>query len=300
MQNNISLNETYFSFCCTFPAELADLWSWFCFERGGLGVETLAEDSTELTLRIFFSKKPDRGAKKLIECFQREMNVVFEKRIFEESILPVENWQTNWREHFHPVKVGKSLIILPSWKNGIELSGRHPVWIEPGQVFGTGHHLSTTLALEMLEQFLFETDIFPESMLDIGIGSGILAIAACRLGLKKVTGVDIETKTLAEIERNCELNGLSGRIIGQVGQPFLLKKPAPLVVSNMLMNELLGIRQDLIRLTSPGGTLICSGLFGEQKEELRNSLMELGFTYRASLVRENWIAIQFQRLGKQS
>ena len=80
IQNNISLNETYFSFCCTIPAELAELWSWFCFEKGGLGVETLAEDSTEFTLRIFFLKKPERGAKKLFECFQREMNIVFEKQ----------------------------------------------------------------------------------------------------------------------------------------------------------------------------------------------------------------------------
>ena len=185
-------------------------------------------------------------------------------------------------------------------QTGIELSGRHPVWIDPGQGFGTGHHLSTALALEMLEQFLLETDTLPESMLDLGTGSGILAIAACRLGIKKVTGLDIEAEAVAEVERNCELNGLSGRIIGHVGQPSFLKKPAPLVISNMLLSELLDIRLDLIRLTSPGGTLICSGLFGKQEEELRNSLTEMGFVYRASLERENWNSIQFQRFGKES
>ena len=91
------------------------------------------------------------------------------------------------------------------------------MWIDPGQGFKTGHHLSTALALEMLEQFLLETDTLPESMLDLGTGSGILAIAACRLGIKKVTGLDIEAEAVAEVERNCELNGLSGRIIGDVG-----------------------------------------------------------------------------------
>ena len=99
------------------------------------------------------------------------MNAKLEVIIHEEGIHQVENWQANWREHFHPVKVGQSLIILPSWKTGIELSGRHPVWIDPGQGFGTGHHLSTALALEMLEQFLLETDTLPESMLDLGTGS---------------------------------------------------------------------------------------------------------------------------------
>jgi len=112
--------------------------------------------------------------------------------------------------------------------------------------------------------------------------------------------LDIEAEAVAEVERNCELNGLSGRIIGHVGQPTFLKKPAPLVISNMLLSELLDIRLDLIRLTSPGGTLICRGLFGKQEEELRNSLTEMGFVYRASLERENWNSIQFQRFGKES
>ena len=79
-----------------------------------------------------------------------------------------------------------------------------------------------------------------------------------------------------------------------------MKKPAPLVISNMLLSELLYIRLDLIRMSSPGGTLICSGLFGKQEEELRNSLTEMGFVYRASLERENWNSIQFQRFGKES
>ena len=140
--------------------------------------------------------------------------------------------------------------------------------IDPGQGFGTGHHLSTALALEMLEQFLLETYTLPESMLDLGTGYGILAISTCRLGVKKVTSLDIEAEAVAKVERNCELNGLSGRIIGHVGQPsFFLKKSAPLVISNMLLSELLDILLDLIRLSSPGGTLICSGLFGKQEEE---------------------------------
>jgi len=198
------------------------------------------------------------------------------------------------------VKVGKSLIILPAWETGFELDGRHPVWIDPGQGFGTGHHLSTALALEMLEQYLLNTYTLPESMLDIGIGSGILAIAACRLGIQKVRGVDLESEAVAEVERNSELNGLTGRIRAVVGQPSALKKPSPLVISNMLLRELLDVRLDLLRLTSPGGTLICSGLLGEQADELSSSITQLGFEYRSTLERENWRAVQFKRLEKKS
>ena len=152
----------------------------------------------------------------------------------------------------------------------------------------------------MLEQFLLETDTLPESMLDLGTGSGILAIAACRMGIKKVTGLDIEAEAVAKVERNCELNGLSGRIIGHVGQPSFLKKPAPLVISNMLLSELLDIRLGLIRMSSPGGTLICSGLFGKQEEELRNSLTEISFVFRALSDRETEIRFSFNVLVKKA
>ena len=106
-----------------------------------------------------------------------------------------------------------------------------------------------------------ETDTLPGNIHDLGTCSGILAIAACPLAIKKVTGLDIETEAIAEVERNCELNGLSESIFGHVGQPSYLKKLAPLVISNMFLSELLDIRLDLIMVISPGGILICSELF---------------------------------------
>jgi ribosomal protein L11 methyltransferase len=300
MKIDSSIEKTYYEICCTLLFEDEELWSWFCFEKDALGVETIAESPTELTLRIFFQHKPLGGADKLVDDFRNETSPEATIEIRQEGIRPVENWQANWREHFSPVKVGQSLIILPSWETGFKLDGRHPVWIDPGQSFGTGHHLSTALALEMLEQYLLNTDTLPESMLDIGIGSGILAIAACRLGIQKVGGVDIETEAVAEVERNSELNGLSGSVKAVLGQPSSLKKSAPLVISNMLLRELLDVGLDLVRLTSPGGTLICSGLLSEQADELSIALTQLGFEYCSTLDSENWSAVQFKHPVKQS
>jgi len=299
-QIDSSIVQTYFEFCCTLAFEDEELWSWFCFGKGALGLETMAEFPTELTLRIFFQHKPLGGAEKLVDDFRNETASEATIKISEEGIRPFENWQANWREYFRPVKVGQSLIILPSWETGFEFDGRHPVWIDPGQGFGTGHHLSTALALEMLEQYLLNIDTLPERMLDIGIGSGILAIAACRLGIQKVEGVDIETEAVSEVERNSKLNGLSARVKSVVGQPSSLKKSAPLVISNMLLRELLDIRLDLVRLTSPGGTLICSGLLGEQVDELNIAVKQLGFEYCSTLESENWRAVQFKRPVKLS
>ena len=299
-QIDSSIVQTYFEICCTLAFEDEELWSWFCFGKGALGVETMAEFPTELTLRIFFQHKPLGGAEKLVDDFRNETASEATIKISEEGIRPFENWQANWREHFRPVKVGQSLIILPSWETGFEFDGRHPVWIDPGQGFGTGHHLSTALALEMLEQYLLNIDTLPERMLDIGIGSGILAIAACRLGIQKVEGVDIETEAVSEVERNSKLNGLSARVKSVVGQPSSLKKSATLVISNMLLRELLDVRLDLVRLTSPGGALICSGLLGEQVDELNIAVKQLGFEYCSTLESENWRAVQFKRPVKLS
>ena len=93
---------------------------------------------------------------------------------------------------------------------------------------------------------LLNANYKPEIMLDIGIGSGILAIAACRLGIQKVRGVDIETGAVSEVERNSRLNGFNGRIKAMIGTPSFLKKSAPLVISNMLLHELLAVRHDKI------------------------------------------------------
>ena len=300
IQMDSSVEQTYYEISCTLDVEFEELWSWFCFEKDALGVETMAESPTMLTLRIFFKNKPLGGAVKLVDDFHNK--TASEKAIIisEEGFHLVENWQANWRKYFRPVKVGQSLIILPSWEKGFKLGGRHPVWIDPGQGFGTGHHLSTALALEMLEHYLLNTDTIPKKMLDIGIGSGILAIAACRLGIQKVKGVDIDIEAVAEVERNSKLNGLSARIEAVVGQPSSLKKSFPLVITNMLMLELLDIRLDLMRLTSPGGTLICSGLLGEQADELSIAVLQLGFEYCSTLDSENWSAVQFRRPVKQS
>ena len=99
--------------------------------------------------------------------------------------------------------------------------------------------------------------------------------------------MDFETEAFAELERNSELNCQSERINVQAGQPSFLKIPAPIVISNMFLHELQRVRLDLVRLTIPGGTLICSGLLGEQEYDLRNSLAEFGFEFCSSFEREN-------------
>ena len=133
-------------------------------------------------------------------------------------------------------------------------------------------------------------------MLDIGVGSGILSIAACRLGVKEVMGVDIEQKSIEELEKNTRINGLDGRIKAEVGNPSLLKDSVSLIICNMILCELFSIRYDLKRLTNEGGVLICSGILAGQEHELRTEFFQLGFNFCNKLERENWCAIQFKKI----
>ena len=147
----------------------------------------------------------------------------------------------------------------------------------------------------MLEKYLRNLDTNPGSMLDIGIGSGILAIAACRLGVSNVKGVDIDAKTLVEAKKNIKLNGFKGRIESFIGQPSLLNDKVSLVICNMLLTEILSVQIHLNRITSPNGVLICSGILKGQEIELIESFSQMGFCFSSILEKQKWCAISFQK-----
>jgi len=275
------------------PLDTEDLWNWHCFESGALGIETLAEGSAGVEVRVFFGAEGSEALQTLEAGFRSQ----FAQTVEELEILhpPIEDWQANWREHFRPVEVGETLTIAPPWCAEEIPPSRLGILIDPGLGFGTGTHATTVLTLRFIEQHLHSLTEPPPRMLDIGTGSGILSLAALRLGVAQAEGVELLDDAVENAKANAELNGLSGRFRVTCGGADALTQSAPLVVANMILAELRAVLADLVRLTAPGGTLICSGLLAGQLKEWQDELAGHGFHAIADAEQEGWAAVVFQK-----
>ena len=275
---------------------LVDLWTGFCFEQGAEGCEVLQEGPEEQTLKCYLVEPQD--LREWIPRFQAEYpraNGPLE--LLSQKLCPVEDWRQTWHAFFEPQPIGRTLLVVPTWHQDPLPLERQVLWLEPGQAFGTGTHISTRLALETLELVLLQESTLPEALIDVGTGSGILGLAAARLGVPRVWACDNDPVVVPEARRNFALNQLESRFWGVLGTARVLTQPAPLVVSNMLLRELLSAVEDLARLTAPGGTLICSGLLVEQEQTLAAALAEFGLQICATTEADGWSALVFRESG---
>jgi ribosomal protein L11 methyltransferase len=182
------------------------------------------------------------------------------------EIRPVRNedWADGWKQHFGAVRIGQRLVIKPTWE---EFSARPRdvvVNIDPGMAFGTGTHGTTRLCLEALAG-LFEGKYPPEEVLDVGTGSGILAVAAAALGAKRVLACDIDAEACRISAENAALNGVDDRV-EVTGRPLeFLTEGFDLVLANILAEENIRLAPELLNRLRPGGILILSGILLEKE-----------------------------------
>lgn len=216
--------------------------------------------------------------------------------------LDEEDWANDWRKNYPPQWVGEKLCVLPYWLPVDEARGRLPVILDPGLTFGTGAHPSTQMCLAALERHLT-----PGSrVVDLGTGSGVLSIAALRLGARSAVGVDIDPKAEDMVRENGAYNGMTapqllaftGDVAGDSGAlESLLDRGGPfdLALVNIVADVILALIPSLPRLLWPGGTVICSGILDSRLAGVREALQAHGLEVLETEGREEWRCVVARR-----
>ena len=210
------------------------------------------------------------------------------------------NWVDAWKEHYHPIPVGEGLMIIPAWLEP-ETGGRLPIRIDPGMAFGTGTHPTTQLCLALTEAY-FKQNAGSPRVLDIGCGSGILAVAALKLGAAHALGVDIDRLAMDASSQNAALNGVVDGLELGVGSVAEVRRGAfnlqqgELVYANILAPVLVRLLDEgLGELVSPGGWLVLSGILAEQSPEVEAALIPHGLELFERRQSGDWVALAAQK-----
>lgn len=202
------------------------------------------------------------------------------------NVLPEKDWNEIWKKNFTPIDVGDNLTIIPSWLQSE--TNRIPIIIDPGMVFGTGHHETTRTCLSMIEKIARVTS--KRRFLDIGTGTGILAIGASRLGFEQVTAVDIDPLAVDAARRNAVANGLTNIEVLE-GTIQAVSARFDVITANLLVEILTGIAPELSDRLEPGGRAILSGLLIGQEEDVIRAMASSGLTFQEKIIDGKWVSL---------
>ena len=215
-----------------------------------------------------------------------------------ETLVDDEDWANSWKAYYKPIEIGSRLIVCPTWEE-TEAGERIVLKMDPGMVFGTGTHETTRMCLEALEERVKGN----ETVLDIGCGSGILAIAALLLGAKDAVLADIDPVARSVVEENFDVNGVDrsrGKVfIGDVLQEEKLRKSLDgaydIVIANIVADVIIALSPYIQRYLKADGTFLCSGIINEREQDVRAALEKNGFVVEKRMNKENWVAMACKR-----
>ena len=202
-----------------------------------------------------------------------------------------EDWQDEWKKYFHTVNITENIVIKPSWDDYEEEDGEIVVEIDPGLAFGTGTHETTSLCVEFLEKYSKGKN----NLLDVGCGSGILMLIAKKLGVHKVTGIDIDDKVERVVHENFEKNKIEnnykviiGNLVDNISEKY------DLVVSNILVDVLMELLKNIEKTLEDGAVVIFSGILKETEEMFLKETEKYNLKKIDRNEKNNWVSLVFE------
>lgn len=212
------------------------------------------------------------------------------------KIIKDSDWENSWKDYFDVLEIGEKFSIVPTWREYINKYDRYVINIDPGMAFGTGGHETTSLCIKNLEKYVKNDD----SVIDVGTGSGILAIAASYLTTGKIKAIDLDKLAVDIARENFELNKLNNRIITECSS--LLEnenenenEQYDIIVANILAHIIEMMLVDAYKLLSNEGYFITSGIIKDKKDELINEAEKVGFKVVEITTENDWYSIIFKK-----
>ena len=197
------------------------------------------------------------------------------------------DWNENWKKYFHATEIGEKLAIVPSWEKYDNKDNRTILQIDPGAAFGTGTHATTSLCLDMLQSYVDDNT----EMLDIGCGSGILAVASVLLGAKTAVGVDIDAQSVKTAKENAEINSVTDKtefIVGDLAEK--VRGKFSVVCANIVADVVIRLLENVKNYMEADAVLIVSGIIDLRENDVLNAAEKQGFTVIEKRYKDNWCA----------
>ena len=198
-----------------------------------------------------------------------------------------EDWASGWKKYYKPVKVSEKIVITPTWEEVEEEKDQFVIELDPGMAFGTGTHPTTVMSIQALEKVIRGK----EHVIDVGCGTGVLSIAAAKLGVEHVLALDLDEVAVRSAKLNVKLNHVDS--IVEVKQNNLLDhidENVEIVVANILAEVILRFVSDVARILKPNGYFLTSGIIQSKADQVRTAIEEEGFVIEEILSQEDWVA----------
>ncbi len=251
--------------------------------------ELLERDRTHSLIHVYI--KQEKDALECVEFIKARLDA--EGIEYETSIVGVneEDWANNWKQYYHTQRIGKRIVVTPSWEEYTPSGDDVQMRLDPGMAFGTGTHDTTRLCLELLEEV-----VTPETrILDVGTGSGILSVGGVLLGAPSALGVDIDPVAVKVANENAEINEVQdktefvcGDLTDKVHGKF------EIVTANIVADVIIRLLSTVKNYLLKGGVLIVSGIIDTRADEVENACHEAGFTTEKRLEHGGWVVIKLR------
>jgi len=269
----------------------ADTWNERPFAQPDLESDAMVDGRAAATVHAYAREAQAAAeADARLALVRHEIPAELTVRLVDE-----EDWAESWKEHFHVEHIGDRIVVVPTWRTYHARPGDVVIALDPGMAFGTGQHGTTRMCLESLERRVRPGD----RVLDVGCGSGILSIAAAKLGAAAVDAVDVDADCVRITSENARLNGVDVRAaLGSLGSAWPFGEAAAgydAVVANVIARVIIDLAPDLVGALAPSGRLIVSGVIAEREEEVRDALAAAGARVDGVRAAGEWRCIEAVR-----